>query len=159
MAIHSNILAWRIPWTEEPGGLQSMGLHRVSNDWSDWAHMHRWTWRASYYGSQTKINMYDITYLELKKYRKLVNITNKQKRQSYRQKEQTSGYQREVGRRRGNIRVGGKGYHGIIWNHVYETFENCEALQNLKNLSFSKKILKNKQTSVKEKLGSDQDVF
>ena len=25
MAIHSNILAWRIPWTEEPGGLQSMG--------------------------------------------------------------------------------------------------------------------------------------
>ena len=103
--------------------------------------------------------MYDITYLEPKKYRKLVNITNKQKRQSYRQKEQTSGYQREVGRRRGNIRVGGKGYHGIIWNHVYETFENCEALKNLKNLSFSKKILKNKQTSVKEKLGSDQDVF
>ena len=29
MATHSNILAWRIPWTEEPGGLQSMGLHRV----------------------------------------------------------------------------------------------------------------------------------
>ena len=26
MAIHSSILAWRIPWTEEPGGLQSMGL-------------------------------------------------------------------------------------------------------------------------------------
>ena len=26
MATHSNILAWRIPWTEEPGGLQSMGL-------------------------------------------------------------------------------------------------------------------------------------
>ena len=42
---------------------------------------------------------------------------------------------------------------------MYETFENCEALKNLKNLSFSKKILKNKQTSVKEKLGSDQDVF
>ena len=29
MATHSNILAWRIPWTEEPGGLQSMGLQRV----------------------------------------------------------------------------------------------------------------------------------
>ena len=29
MAIHSSILAWRIPWTEEPGGLQSMGSHRV----------------------------------------------------------------------------------------------------------------------------------
>ena len=27
MATHSTILAWRIPWTEEPGGLQSMGLH------------------------------------------------------------------------------------------------------------------------------------
>jgi len=32
MATHSNVLAWRIPWTEEPGGLQSMGLQRVS-DW------------------------------------------------------------------------------------------------------------------------------
>ena len=29
MAIHSCILAWRIPWTEDPGGLQSMGLNRV----------------------------------------------------------------------------------------------------------------------------------
>ena len=29
MATHSIILAWRIPWTEEPGGLQSMGLQRV----------------------------------------------------------------------------------------------------------------------------------
>ena len=32
MAIHSSILAWRIPWTEEPGGLQSMGLQRVRYD-------------------------------------------------------------------------------------------------------------------------------
>ena len=30
MATHSSILAWRIPWTEEPGGLQSMGLQRVN---------------------------------------------------------------------------------------------------------------------------------
>ena len=29
MATHSSILAWKIPWTEEPGGLQSMGLQRV----------------------------------------------------------------------------------------------------------------------------------
>ena len=29
MATHSSILAWRIPWTEEPGGLQPMGLQRV----------------------------------------------------------------------------------------------------------------------------------
>jgi len=32
MAIYSSILAWRIPWTEEPGGLQSMGLQRVRHD-------------------------------------------------------------------------------------------------------------------------------
>ena len=32
MATHSNILAWRIQWTEEPGGLQSMGLQRVGRD-------------------------------------------------------------------------------------------------------------------------------
>ena len=33
MATHSSILAWRIPWTEEPGGLQSIGLQRVRYDW------------------------------------------------------------------------------------------------------------------------------
>ena len=33
MATHSSILAWRIPWTEEPSGLQSMGLQRVAHDW------------------------------------------------------------------------------------------------------------------------------
>ena len=32
MAIHSSILAWKIIWTEEPGGLQSMGLQRVGHD-------------------------------------------------------------------------------------------------------------------------------
>ena len=34
----SSILAWRIPWTEETGGLQSIGSQRVGNDWSDLAH-------------------------------------------------------------------------------------------------------------------------
>ena len=37
MAAHSSVLAWRIPWTEEPGGLPSMGSHRVRHDWSDLA--------------------------------------------------------------------------------------------------------------------------
>ena len=32
MATHSSILAWRIPWTEEPGGLQSMQSQRVGHD-------------------------------------------------------------------------------------------------------------------------------
>ena len=36
MTTHSkDSLAWRIPWTEEPGGLQSMGLQIVGHDWSD----------------------------------------------------------------------------------------------------------------------------
>ena len=34
MVIHSSILAWRIPWTEEPGRLQSMGSLRVRHDWA-----------------------------------------------------------------------------------------------------------------------------
>ena len=33
MATHSSILAWRIPWTEVPGGLQSMGSQRIGHDW------------------------------------------------------------------------------------------------------------------------------
>ena len=32
MSTHSNILAWKIPWTEEPDGLQSVGLQRVRRD-------------------------------------------------------------------------------------------------------------------------------
>ena len=37
MAPYSSTLAWRIPWTEEPGRLQSTGSHRVGHDWSDLA--------------------------------------------------------------------------------------------------------------------------
>ena len=37
MATHSSVLAWRIPGTVEPGGLPSMGSHRVGHDWSDLA--------------------------------------------------------------------------------------------------------------------------
>ena len=42
MEMHSSILAWRIPWTEESGGLQSTGSQRVGHDWSNLA----WTMRA-----------------------------------------------------------------------------------------------------------------
>ena len=34
MATHSSILAWRIPWREEPGGLQTVGPQRVGHDWA-----------------------------------------------------------------------------------------------------------------------------
>ena len=37
MAIHSSILSWRLPWTEEPGRLQSRGLQKVEHNWSDLA--------------------------------------------------------------------------------------------------------------------------
>ena len=40
MATHSSILAWRIPWTEEPGGLQSMGLQKSWTRQSNRAHIY-----------------------------------------------------------------------------------------------------------------------
>ena len=40
MATHSSILAWRIPWTKEPGGLESMGMQRVRHDWAAHTHTH-----------------------------------------------------------------------------------------------------------------------
>ena len=43
MATLSNILAWRIIWSEEPGGLQSMRSHRAGHDWSDLTHTHTHT--------------------------------------------------------------------------------------------------------------------
>ena len=42
MPTHSSVLAWRIPGTEEPGGLPSMGFHRVRHDWSDLAAAAAW---------------------------------------------------------------------------------------------------------------------
>ena len=38
MATHSSIVSWRIPWTEEPGGLQTTGAQRVRYDWSNLIH-------------------------------------------------------------------------------------------------------------------------
>ena len=47
MATHSSILAWRIPWTEEPGGLQSIGSQRVGHDWSNLEYTHNTTAQAN----------------------------------------------------------------------------------------------------------------
>ena len=47
MAIHSSTIAWKIPWTEEPGRLQSMGSQRVGHDWAtscSCSHSHIHTW-------------------------------------------------------------------------------------------------------------------
>ena len=45
MAAHSSVLAWRIPGTGEPGGLPSMGSHRVGHDWTDLAAAAALLWR------------------------------------------------------------------------------------------------------------------
>ena len=50
MAIHSSILAWEIPWTEEPDGIQSMRSQRVRHNWSNLACMH--TYRLCNYFCQ-----------------------------------------------------------------------------------------------------------
>ena len=49
IATHSSILAWRIPWTEEPGGLQSMWSQRVGHNWSAWAHVQAWKFNLTMY--------------------------------------------------------------------------------------------------------------
>ena len=52
MATHSSVLAWRIPGTGKPGGLPSLGLHRVRHDWSDLAAAAAgpWSWSQPYSG-------------------------------------------------------------------------------------------------------------
>ena len=69
MATHSSILAWRIPGVGEPGGLPSMGSHRVGHDWSDLAAAARenslslpqWLWvGASAFCFQTQAQNYPI---------------------------------------------------------------------------------------------------
>ena len=41
MATHSSVISWRTPWTEEPGGLQSMGLQRAGHDRATNTHTHQ----------------------------------------------------------------------------------------------------------------------
>ena len=48
MATHSSILAWRIPWTEEPGRLQSIGMQRVRHDWAPNTFTFRCIWQENY---------------------------------------------------------------------------------------------------------------
>ena len=48
MATHSSILAWRIPWTEESGELQSIGSQGVGHDGSSLAHTHKHTHRHTH---------------------------------------------------------------------------------------------------------------
>ena len=56
MATSSSIFAWRIPWTEKPGGLQSTGLQRLGHNYSDWARKHEEILKTS---KQTTLNDHD----------------------------------------------------------------------------------------------------
>ena len=56
MATHSSVLAWRIPGTAEPGGLPSMGLHRVGHDWSNVACPNYYTQNISIVYLEFKFN-------------------------------------------------------------------------------------------------------
>ena len=58
MATHSSILAWRIPWTEEPGRLQSTGLQRVRYDWSNSACTHIHRSHLNYMGSKSTFPLF-----------------------------------------------------------------------------------------------------
>ena len=54
MATHSSTFAWRIPWTEEPNGLESMGSQRVRQGFSNLAHMHT----LLICGKKTEMNLF-----------------------------------------------------------------------------------------------------
>ena len=54
MATHSSILAWRIPWAEEPGGLQCMESQRVGHDWATNTHTPTHTCPLPLWGSRTR---------------------------------------------------------------------------------------------------------
>ena len=58
MATYSSIPAWRIPWTEEPGGLQSMGSQRVRHDWATFTFTFMLPYRWHQNLHDKKINLY-----------------------------------------------------------------------------------------------------
>ena len=55
MATHSSVLAWRIPGTAEPGGLPSMGLHRLGHNWSNLAAAAAEAFSASFFQSTERL--------------------------------------------------------------------------------------------------------
>ena len=63
MATHSSVLAWRIPGTGKPGGLLSMGLHRVGHDWSNLAAAAAWPYNSAF--RMEGCQMISVTYVSL----------------------------------------------------------------------------------------------
>ena len=77
MATHSHVLAWRIPGTGEPGGLPSMGSHRVGHDWSDLAQPMKSQFHCSVQCSHTCTIHKNAHYLQWPLYR-IDNIVGQQ---------------------------------------------------------------------------------
>ena len=86
MATHSSSLVWRIPWTKEPGGLQSTGPQRVRHNWSNLAHtqwasypLHTRAFHAGRYKCQHSRKAYEAIYLHsLNQNPKLPKLHSKQ---------------------------------------------------------------------------------
>ena len=76
MATHSSVLAWRIPGTGEPGGLPSMGLHRVRHDWSDLAAVADvfWNWLSCESWTIKKAERWRLNAFELWCWRRLLRV-------------------------------------------------------------------------------------
>ena len=69
MATHSSILAWEVPWTQEPGGLGSTGSQRVEHNWSSLARTHQkfmWLWKSDKYTQKSLVVSNDSTMTKLK---------------------------------------------------------------------------------------------
>ena len=67
MATHSSVLAWRIPGTGEPGGLPSMGLHRVGHDRSDLAAAATAVYLEKFYGGWFCVCVLQFDFVDFKK--------------------------------------------------------------------------------------------
>ena len=77
MATHSSVLAWRIPGTGEPGGLPSMGWHRVGHDWSDLAAAAVLILMGGSFGREAQLEAYtsNLNYFSIK----VLNVTDMNK--------------------------------------------------------------------------------
>ena len=72
-ATHSSILAWKIPWTERPGGLQSMGSQRVRHDLATFTYNHIYPYIYSHIQNEFS---FKCTFVRLFNYLKVENIQN-----------------------------------------------------------------------------------
>ena len=72
MASHSNILSWKIPWTEEPDGLQSMGSQRVRHDWVT-------THTAQHLPKRTQTRIIPENFLNIKNQEKFLKMPREEK--------------------------------------------------------------------------------